>query len=191
MKNQIYCRSLGCLVILVLAVTGCAPKAEVKVQFIETRTSLENQVLGTYKQIGQEAWMISSVRATDQAATPLSPSKKEVFRAIENQEFNSDDITEFKDEGLIGESSNGELVLGDKLSTLAPARLSLVREIIAEENQDRLTIIRRIIMENPQLRPESLEAVRQAFASIFWQKAAPHHWLITSEGQWLMKKDWK
>ena len=191
MKRNKPCLTYCCLWLSLLLVffIGCAP-AEVKVQLIGTRTSLESQVLGSYKQIGQEAWLISSVRGSSSSRDKLSPGKKEVFTAIENQEFNADDVIEFKDAGIVGEDNQGQLVIKEIPRVHQGSQYEkLIHEIISEENHDRLIIIRRIIMENPQLKQGDLSAVRKTFARIYWQKAAPHHWLLTEENRWLQKKD--
>ena len=68
------------------------------------------------------------------------------IRAMQRQEFNQDDIQMFKVLGVAGEGNNGLLIFFETERTLKdPDFQKFSRTIISEENEDRLTILRRIV----------------------------------------------
>jgi len=115
------------------------------------KTALENQVLGEYKKIKEDAWMIASERGNNvekDSNLEIPADKKEIVEAIRNREFNKDDVDEFKNSGLIGENREGlvELVVEDNEldKKLKPKDIKLLNKIVSEENIDREIIMMRI-----------------------------------------------
>ncbi|MBQ09103.1 MAG: DUF1318 domain-containing protein, partial [Gammaproteobacteria bacterium] len=75
---------------------------------------LENQVLGTYENIGKDMMLLASVRSIDETGKlkevdPIPRHKKEAIRARQRMEFNKDDIENFKLIGCAGENNDGFL----------------------------------------------------------------------------------
>ncbi len=116
------------------------------------KTALENQVLGEYKKIKEDAWMVASERGNTDIGNKnkleIPTDKKEIVEAIRNREFNKDDVDEFKTLGLIGENREGLIQLvveeNELKKNLKPKDIKLVSKIISEENIDREIIIMRI-----------------------------------------------
>ena len=78
------------------------------------KTALENQVIGTYAEIEQDAWTLASVRSTKPGQQPKMPAeKKKVFEAVQGRKFNKDDIDEFKKAEIVGENNLGLLEIRD------------------------------------------------------------------------------
>ena len=113
------------------------------------KTALENQILGEYKKIKEDAWMIASERGEkNNSILEIPADKKEIIEAIRNREFNRDDVIEFKISGIIGEKRDGyiEIVIDkDKIkNSLDGAKIKLLDKILKEENRDREIIMKRI-----------------------------------------------
>lgn len=161
-----------------------------EVKFTGEKTALENQILGTYSQVKEDVWMVASVRAVNpDSQITLSDEKREVLSAVQNREFNKDDIEEFKRDGAIGENNQGVLELrpNERLQKDA-AYKQLVERIMAEENRDRQIILKRIIAINPAVQAAEPVAVDQAFAQLQRDSAKPGEWIQLPTGEWTRKK---
>lgn len=172
------------LLSLLLLTTACAFEFEVNSQ----RTSLENQVLGSYKEIEDDLVLVSSVRAGGAKATAqLSPDKKRAVDARMNQDFNRDDIDELKDKGVLGEANDGRVAFlpsGLQSGKATGKDLSLARQLLDEENRDRAEIWKRIIAANENLSEKDLPEVRKTYAKLQQDSAAPGHYVQTPSGSW-------
>ncbi|MBM4250351.1 MAG: DUF1318 domain-containing protein [Deltaproteobacteria bacterium] len=151
-----------------------------------SRSALENQVMGSYKELDDDLILASSVRGPN-----VPVVRKPAVDARLNQQFNQDDIGELADLGLIGETSTGMVVLlpstlasGAKVS---PSQLQLARKLIGEENRDRAIIWQRIIAANPNLHASDLPEVQKTYAKIRRQVLAPGQWFQDDRGTWQKK----
>ena len=161
-----------------------------EVKFTGEKTALENQILGTYSQVQEDMWMVASVRAVSpDSQITLSEEKRAVLAAVQNREFNKDDVEEFKRDGAVGENNKGLLELRplDRLQKDAAYR-KLVEQIVAEENRDRQIILKRISAINPAVQSASASEVETAFAQLQRDNAKPGEWLQLSSGEWSRKK---
>lgn len=161
-----------------------------EVKFTGEKTALENQILGTYSQVQEDMWMVASVRAASpDSQVTLSEEKRAVLAAVQNREFNRDDVDEFKRDGAIGENNKGLL----ELRPLARLQKDLtyrklVEQIVAEENRDRQIVLKRIVAINPAVQSASATEVETAFAQLQRDSAKPGDWLQLPSGEWLRKK---
>jgi len=160
-----------------------------EVKITGERTALENQILGTYNQVQEDVWMVASVRAANpDSQVTLSDEKRAVLLAIQNREFNKDDIDEFKRDGVVGENAKGFLEIrpNERLRT-DPEYKRLVEQIVAEENRDRQTIMDRIIAINPSLQPKDQAQVQHVFAKLNQDSAKKNEWIQLPNGEWVRK----
>jgi uncharacterized protein YdbL (DUF1318 family) len=175
---------------VVFAVHGCSVQTP-EVRFTGEKTALENQILGTYSQVKEDVWMVASVRAANpDSQVALSEEKRAVLNAIQNREFNKDDIDEFKREGAVGENNRGYLELRplERLQKDAEYK-KLVEQLVSEENHDRQVIMQRIIAINPAVQTADPAEVERTFAKMNRDNARPGEWLQMPEGEWVRKKN--
>ena len=161
-----------------------------EVRFTGEKTALENQILGTYSQVKEDVWMVASVRAANpDSQAALSEEKRAVLNAIQNREFNKDDVDEFKRDGAVGENNRGYLELRPlgRLEKEA-AYKKLVEQLVAEENRDRQIIMQRIIAINPSVQSADPAEVEKVFAKMNRDQAKPGEWMQSPEGGWQRKK---
>src|SRR5688572_5441341 len=129
------------LVIAAAITSSCTFNFEVTSQ----RTALENQVMGTYRELEDDLVLISAVRAP-KAGAAVSPHRQRALDAKQNQDFNRDDIDELKTIGVLGETAGGTVALLPpsigKAADSAAARLAA--QLVVEENRDREVIWKRI-----------------------------------------------
>ncbi len=161
-----------------------------EVRFTGEKTALENQILGTYSQVKEDVWMVASVRAANpDSGVALSEEKRAVLNAIQNRDFNKDDIDEFKRDGAAGENNRGYLELRpfERLQKEAEYK-KLVEQLLAEENRDRQIIMQRIVAINPTVQATDPAEVEKVFAKLNRDNARPGEWMQLPEGEWVRKK---
>jgi len=175
--------SLICLIIL-----SCSVKAP-EVNITGEKTALENQVIGTYREIEQDAWTLASVRsATPNQQPTMSPEKKRVFEAVQGRKFNKDDIDEFKKAEIVGENNRGLLEIRDAKKLDADADLkNRVINIVETENKYREIIMERVILLNEQAAQAGSENVSRIFSKINQDNSAAGTWMQTDDAQWIKK----
>ena len=108
-----------------------------------------------------------------------------MLTAIQNREFNKDDVEEFKRDGAVGENARGLLDIRPlpRLQTDANYR-KLVEDIVAEENRDRQIIMQRITEINSNAPASEVEKV---FAKMNHDNARSGDWLQLPDGAWVKK----
>jgi len=184
---------VGLLSFTIVAVigSGCSFKFEVTSQ----RTALENQVMGSYKELDDDVVMSSSVRALDASgnkkAVELSTLQERAVAARQNQEFNRDDIDELKSAQIIGELRDGTIAIlpaGVGLADRATeSQRALARLLVADENRDRAVIWSRIVQSNENLSSGDMPEVQRTFARSQRDQAKTGHWIQDESGKWLQK----
>ncbi|NRA65239.1 MAG: DUF1318 domain-containing protein [Pseudobacteriovorax sp.] len=135
--------------------------------------------------------MISSVRAVDTDGTTkkidISQNHETALRAKQNQEFNQDDIFEFKNLGIIGETEDGLLEIVTTTSQKPNIDIPKLAEIlIAEENRDRKILWKRIITSNPEIKASDIQQVQKTYAKQIYEAAPKGHWFKRND-QWTQK----
>ena len=147
---------------LALFISGCT-LAKVDVNVVSERTSLENQVLGTYNSLSQDMLLVASVRGVSPSgkidAPPRhTPEQRDATRALETIAFHADDVETFKKFGWIGENNEGLLtsftretpkVASEELKSFA-ANYSEAefQQVVKEVNQSRETLMMRVVQTN-------------------------------------------
>jgi len=161
--------SFTCLTVALTAF-GCKNLAKVEVTLIDERTQLENQVLGAYEELNDDLALVASVRGVDEdgqtrVPPPASASQKRSLRAMQNREFNRDDIESFKREGAVGENNQGLLSFFETAKTAADAKhKAFVEAKVKEENDDRKIVMGRVIEVTPGLELKDLPEVKKIMA---------------------------
>lgn len=179
-----------CAAALSAAVVGCGGPL-VGVTVVDERTALENQVLGTYKELTQEVLLVASVRYIDPdgklvAQPALPPGKEEAIRAMQRSAFNKDDIDRLKAQGVLGENNEGgiTIVAPEKIEA---TRQAFVKNLVDEENTDREVLMQRILATNEKLTPQDMPRVRRTFAALNRDRARPGDLVQLESGQWIQK----
>jgi len=174
--------------IMILFVANCSVKAP-EVNVTGEKTALENQVIGTYAEIEQDAWTLASVRSTKPGQTAKMPAeKKKVFQAVQGRKFNKDDIDEFKKAEIVGENNLGlvEIRNHQKLES-DPELKNRVVKIVETENGYRQIIMDRIIVLNDSAAKAGNENVARIFAKINQDNSEAGTWVQSDNGKWNKK----
>ncbi len=183
---------------LALFVSGCT-LAKVDVNVVSERTSLENQVLGTYNSLNEDMLLVASVRGVSptgliDAPPRHTPEQADAVRAMETIAFHADDIETFKRFGWVGENQEGLLttfaretpkVTSEELKSFA-ANYSEAefQQVVKEVNQSREVLMMRVVQTNENFTVKDLPAIRKVFARISRQNSAPGSKVQEADGRW-------
>ena len=177
--------------LLALVLEGCGGKlVDVNVTIVDQKTVLENQILGSYEELGNDVLLLASLRSVDEEgklkpATEIPKGKLRALRAMQRQEFNRDDIQGFKQTLCAGEGNDGYLKFFDNERTKTDAQFKEFAEaIIAEENEDRLIILKRIVATNENFTEQGLPKIQKVSASLTRDNAKPGEKTQLENGQW-------
>jgi uncharacterized protein YdbL (DUF1318 family) len=172
-------------------VKSCSFKLPEVVNITGEKTVLEKEILGTYHQMREDTWMVASTRSGSEKPNPpapMSPEKKRSLDALREQEFNKDDVEEFKQKGFVGEANDGRLMVrpSEELSR-AQDTSKLVEEIIQEENADRQIIMERVVELNDALKRAVPKDVSAVFAKMYQDNSPSGTWIQRPDESWIRK----
>jgi len=180
-------------VLLCACSISCANLVQVKIDVVDQRTALENQVLGSYQELDGDLQLMASVRSIDDEGrlqpTPTIPKgKRTAIMAMQRSRFNLDDIERFKTTGAIGETMDGYLAYRPTDKTRADSRLEkFVNHLVAEENHDRKILYERIVVINDNLAEGDLPKVERILSQLNHDNAKPGEWIQLDTGEWIKK----
>ncbi len=176
------------LILISLLIISCSVKAP-EVNVTGEKTALENQVIGTYQEIEQDAWTLASVRsATPGQQSKMPAEKKKVFEAVQGRKFNKDDIDEFKKAELVGENNLGLLEIRNFQKLEADSELKArVSKIVENENGYRTIIMDRIMVLNDSAAKAGDANVSRIFAKINQDNSDAGTWIQSDAGKWIKK----
>jgi hypothetical protein len=179
---------------------GCT-LAKVKVDVVSERTSLENQVLGTYNALDREMLLEASVRGVDtegrvQAPPRQSREQQDVLLAMQVLAFHEDDLQAFKQLGWVGENKEGLLTVFPMTKEKVPRELKEfaerykeeeLRSVVERTNAAREVVMRRVIALNEKFTEGDLPAVRSVFAKLNAENAKSGEKVQAEDGTWKVK----
>ena len=178
------------LLFLIGLMASCTVKPP-EVRVTGEMTALEKEVLGTYREIEQDSWMVASTRSsTAGKSQTISPEKKKVLDAKRRQKSNQDDILEFKTAGWIGENNLGYLEIVEQAENpIHGERAEFVSTLVKEENEDREVIVDRVIELNENLKDAVRENILTIFAEMNQKNSPIGTWIQDQLGKWMLKTE--
>jgi len=187
-------RSLFLLIGTILLFSACGKLVDVNVTVIDQKTALENQIIGSYEELGNEMVLLASVRSVDEngklkPVIKTPPAKLKAIKAMQRMEFNRDDIQKFKKMGIAGEKNDGSLSFFETEKTQKDTQFKAFSQtIINEENEDRETILNRVIATNIRFSPKDLPKVKKVYANLNRDNALTGEKIQLEDGTWTLKK---
>ena len=192
-------RPVAVALAMVLSMLNACTLAKVDVEVVSERTSLENQVLGTYNALDTDMLLVASVRGVDpegnlRKAPPRSREHKDAVAAMQIQAFHADDIQAFKTLGWVGENNQGLLTPFQVDPFLADGELKAFAErfsqpefeaIVTQVNEARQVVMRRVIDMNDTLTEANMPEVRRVFARLNAESALPGEKVEQEDGAWM------
>lgn len=184
---------------LALLVSGCT-LAKLDVNVVSERTSLENQVLGTYNSLNEDMLLVASVRGVSptgkiESAPRHTPEQVDATRALETIAFHADDVESFKRFGWVGENQEGLLTAFTRETPKAVSKElqafaanygeAEFQQVVKEVNSARETLMMRVVQTNENFTAKDLPAIRKVFAKINRQNSAPGSKVQEPDGRWI------
>ncbi|MCX6116933.1 MAG: DUF1318 domain-containing protein [Proteobacteria bacterium] len=202
LKNNHQNRELFHRSLLIMAIPSTIFLTSCSFNFALTgqKTALENQVMGSYKELDDEVLLLASVRGVSKdgkvtESKKISDAAKEAQTAKQNQDFNRDDIDELKEKQILGEALSGDLVVLPKgiglVDTATEADLRFAEAICLEENRDRASIVKRIISSNENLNQKDLAETKRIYRKNVLEKSPEGTWFQDDNSQWTKKNESK
>lgn len=150
------------------------------------KTALENQVMGDYAKIKEDAWMVASERGKGNLT--ITADRRDVVEAVRDREFLKDDINEYKIKGIFGEKQNGLLGIVDKnkLDKLDKIFKESAEKAFENENTARKLIMQRIIETDVRYNAAP-EEVYAAFFSMNLSESPDGTYFMNKNGEWERK----
>lgn len=194
MFNKLYSAVLAAALLL----SGCA-LAKVDVNVVSERTSLENQVLGSYNSLSEDMLLVASVRGVSptgaiDAPPRHTPEQVDATKAMETVAFHADDVELFKRFGWVGENQEGLLTTftrdtprvsnAELKSFAANYSEAEFQQVVKEVNQARETLMMRVVQTNENFTSKDLPAIRKVFAKMNRLNSAPGSKIQEADGQW-------
>ena len=180
---------------------GCT-LANVKVDVLSERTTLENQVLGTYNSLDTEMLLAASVRGVDSKGNIRKPAKhsqdhKDAVTAMQILAFHDDDLQAFKTCGWVGENTDGLITAFQMEKTAVPGQLKDFAEryspeefaaVIGQINEARTAIMRRVIDMNENMSEKDFPEIKKIFGKLNTENALPGEKIQSANGDWTIKQ---
>jgi len=161
------------IIIATLFITGCSSGciaiSPPNINLTSEQTVIERQIIGDYKEIEKDAWVISSVKTSENRhnnkMTKIGDEK--TFLAMQIRELHRKKIRKYKNSSVIGENFNGYIsYLKNKEYENDLNKKSILLIILKEENKARKNIfigtVRSIIHEKPS--NDQLSLIGRKFA---------------------------
>ena len=180
---------------------GCT-LAKVKVDVASERTTLENQVLGSYNALSDEVLLVASVRGVDPLGRIESPPRRSgegqaAAEAVQVLAFHADDVDAFKRLGWAGEDNRGRLAAFPLDRSKVPPELKDFVErfrqaefeaVLKAVNAAREAVMRRVVETTPGFSAADLDRVRAVFGKLNAENAQPGERIQTADGAWTVKR---
>lgn len=176
----------------VALLSGCVI-APPEIRLTGEKTLVENQIIGEYREIEDDAWTVSSVKTgvqRQQGARSLSGDDKFV-EAMKIRELNAPLVRAYKNEGAVGESADGFLsyMKIDKYEKDHESR-SALKTLIDDENRARRTVFERSLVSTGTANPSESDIafMGRKFAVDEQTRSLVNDWIQVSNGKWQRKK---
>ena len=172
-------------ILLILFFSSCTVKIP-DIKITGEKTALENQVMGEYAKVKEDAWMIASERGSGDIR--ITADRKDIVEAVRDREFYKDDVNEMKLKGILGENQQGmiELVDTERLDKLDPIFRNTVMLVLEKENKARALIMQRIIETDVKFNSNP-EVVYESFFNMNLSESPDGTYFRNNKGDWAKK----
>ncbi len=180
------------MVSMITGISGCVI-APPEIRLTGEKTLVENQIIGEYREIEEDAWTVSSVKTgvQRQQGVQVLSGDDQFVRAMKIRELNEPLIRAFKDEGAVGEGNNGyaSYVKTDKYEKDRESRKAL-QNVVDDENRARRTVFERSLVVTGTQKPaeSDIALMGKKFAADEQSRALVNDWIQGTNGQWQRKK---
>ena len=180
MSGLISCATApSCLIIAPPAINMTGPK-----------TVIERQIIGDYKELDENSWMVSSVKTFSPEGGSGDNADSQLLSAFADRNRLSAEIAVYKKEGVIGEANTGYVAyIASDVYEKNASRKATLTNVIRQENTARTTIFRRSLFLSKNVEPSQAEidAFGRLFAEEQAAKASKGEMIQDKSGRWRKK----
>ncbi len=179
---------------------GCGFLKLPPVIIVDSRTALENQVLGAHEPLAGDLLLAASLpplarqvweRAREEPpGTPEEHSRRieareRFVRAIESQESHRDDLIQARRSGWVGESAGGEVhVFEERIAALDARARARAQALAAQENRDRADLLDAVMALSSGISASERPELQKIFSKQYQERLLPGDWIERSDGKW-------
>jgi len=179
---------------------GCGFFELPPVVIVDSRTALENQVLGVHEPLAGDLLLAASLpplarQAWEKAreeppGTPEEHSRRleaqeRFVRAVESQEANRDDLIQARRSGWVGESAGGEVhVFEDRVPAQDGRARLRIKALAAQENRDRSDLLGAVIALSTGVSASDRPELQKIFTKQYQGGLLPGDWIEREGGEW-------
>lgn len=175
-------------------VPSCIEVSPPDVHITGEKTVIERQIVGDYRELERDAWIVSSVKtdvARSRGPAVVMGGDEALLRAVKIREFNDDKIRAYKNDGAVGEANSGMIVYMPQKKYESDAALkSALLKVLEDENAARKTIFERSVARAGA--GDSLSRDAESFGAAFAEEQAAlarkNDWIQKKTGVWVRKK---
>ncbi len=169
-----------CAILLMVSCSIKSPEFTITGQ----KTNLEQQVLGSYQNVRDQAIVTTSARIPDQGKQ-MDSQQQAIASAVKTQQFNKDEIDELKRSKVVGENNQGLLEVRptEKYEQDQQYR-ELVDALVQEENDARRIIYQRVMLMNDMSEEQQ---TREIFARLQMDQSEAGTLIQQPNGEWVEK----
>lgn len=156
------------------------------------KTSVERQIMGNYREIEKDAWLMASAKGAGQsgvvgAGDGGQQNEIRMFRAFSIMEKYRPKLTDYQSKGIIGENNRGYLEkVSEALDKEEEARRDITM-VINEVNRARESMYE-ILLQDLQGSEMNMERVGKRFARKYREAAPAGSKVQLANGSWVTKK---
>jgi len=166
-------------------IPSCIEIAPPEINLTSQKTVVERHIVGDYKELERDAWIVSSVQ-TNMSRRTVSRDRV-LFEAMSTRDSLRQKIREFKDEGAVGETSKGYLkYIGTPKYQRDAALRSSLMGVVDQENQARKTVFQRVLVRSGKKVPSErdIDEFGSRFAGEQRAFAKENDWIQDTSGRW-------
>ena len=171
------------ILILVFCVSGCVIIPP-KFQLTGERTLVEKQIAGEYRELEEDAWIVSTIKTNlDSEKNEGSSGDSDSLSAV--RIMNQERISSYKAEGAVGESFFGTLKYRESAKYEKDKTLKdRLMRVIQTENDARSEIVKSGAAVSAKKESDQF----RLFGEEQRRNALPGEWIEIAEGKWVKKK---
>jgi uncharacterized protein YdbL (DUF1318 family) len=154
------------------------------------KTVIERQIIGDYKELNENSWMVSSVKTFSSEGTSSDKADTQLLAAFADRNKIADNVALYKKEGVLGEANTGYVAyISSNAYENNVSKKAALTDIIKKENTARGTIFKRTLFLSKNAEPtqSEIDAFGKSFAEEQAAKASKGEMVQDKSGAWKKK----
>ena len=180
------CSAIGCAT---SGIPSCLEISPPEISMTGEKTVIERQIVGDYRELEKDAWIISSVKTNSGKGKGIYEKDKVLFKAMKIRDDLRDRIRVYKKEGVVGEGNDGYLkYIGTPRYSKDKKLKGKLDAVVKQENEARKMIfVRTLTKSTGKPSEKDIAAFGVKFAEEQRAVAEKNDWIQDTSGKWERK----